>query len=115
MPTNNYPGIGYINKGFDFNFFQKVTVTASTFGGGSVDGYQPDIIIWFPMQTLLLLNEDASSIVQVSFNGNTVHDELNPTLPSRGIAYDNRVVSLIWFRLSSGASAVVSIRAYGTR
>lgn len=115
MPTNNFPNIGYTNYGRNYNFFQKITVTATTFGGSAVDGYQPDVIITFPTQGLLLLNEDASNIVQVSFNGLTVDDELNPALPSKGIAYDNRVVSKIWLRMEVGSSAVVSIRAWGTR
>jgi len=78
-------------------------------------GAEPDLIITFPTQGLLLLNEDPNNIVQVSFNGITVDDELNPSLPSKGIAYDNRVVSKIWFRMSSGSSAIVSIRAWGIR
>jgi hypothetical protein len=113
--TNNFPNIGYTNYGHNFNFFQKVTVTATTFGGSSIDGYQPDIIITFPTQGILLLNEDTAAVVQVSYNGITVDDELDPTLPSKGVAYDNRVVSKVWFKLVSGASAVVSIRAWGTR
>jgi hypothetical protein len=115
MATNNFPNIGYTSYGRNFNFFQKVTVTATTFGGTSVSGTQPDVIITFPTQGILLLNEDAAAVVQVSFNGNSVDDQLDPTLPSKGVAYDNRVVSTIWFKLVSGASAVVSIRAWGTR
>lgn len=102
-------------QGRDFNYFKKITVTWSNFGGGASDGYSPDIIIPFSTQGFLLLNEDSSSVVEVSFNGNTVHDELNPSLPSRGIAYDNRVNSLVWFRLKTGGSAVISIRAWGIR
>lgn len=100
------------NQGRDFNFFQKVTVTWNTFGGGASDGYGPDLIIKFPTKGIILLNEDASSIVEVSFNGSAVHDELNPTLASKDVTYDNRTVSLIWFRLKTGASAVVSVRAW---
>ena len=115
MPSNFFPNIGYVNYGRDFNYFQKITVTWTTFGGNSVDGYQPDAIITFPTQGILLLNEDTASVIQVSYNGLTVHDQLDPTLPSKGVAYDNRVVSTIWLKLVSGASAVVSIRAWGTR
>ena len=113
MTTNNYPGVKPKKIGHDFNFFQKLTITATSFGGTSVDGYQPDIVLTFPTQGISFLNEDSTSIVEVSFNGNTVHDELNPTLPSQGTTYDNRSVSMIWFRLKSGSSAVVSIRAWG--
>jgi hypothetical protein len=115
MPSNNFPNIGFTTLGRDFNFFQKVTVTWSTFGAGSVNGVQPDLIVTMPTAGFLLFNEDSTSIVQVSYNGTTVHDELNPALASRGIAYDNRTVSTIWFRLSSGASAVVAVRAWGSK
>lgn len=98
--------------GRDFNFFKKVTVTWNTFGGGNTDGKSPEIIIPFSTQGFILMNEDNSSIIEVSMNGSIVHDELNPGLPSKALAYDNRVASFIWFRLKSGASAVVSIRAW---
>lgn len=102
-------------QGKDFNFFTKITITSGTFGGTSGDGTSPDIIIPFSTQGLMLLNEDAAAVVEVSFNGNTVHDELNPTLPSKGVSYDNRVASLVWLRLKSGSSAVVSVRAWSIR
>lgn len=102
-------------QGFDFNFYQKITVTWNDFGVGSPNAPNSDMLITFSTQGLLILNEDNSSIVQVSFNGNTIHDELNPVLPSRGIAYDNRVVSGIWFKLVSGSSAIISVRAWGIR
>lgn len=114
MATNNFPGIGYTIHGRDFNFFQKVTVTWPSFGSNSVSGQQPDLIITCPTQGIIVINEDTSSIVQVSFNGQTVHEEINPTIVP-GFAYDNRVISKIWFKLISGSSAVVSIRAWGTR
>ena len=115
MTTNNFPHIGYKTQGIDWNFFQSVTVDGYSFGSQSQDGYQPFIIIKFPTQGLLLLNE-GTGIVQVSFNGNTVHDELDSTKASAGIAYDNRVVSMIWFRLkNAGAPCIVSVRAWSTR
>jgi hypothetical protein len=99
-----------ISYGRNFNFFQKVTVTAPTFNTNC------DLIITFPTQGILLLNEDGyGAIVQVSFNGNSVDDELNANLPSKGIAYDVRQISKIWFQIVSGSSAVVSVRAWGTR
>jgi hypothetical protein len=116
MPTNNFPGIGYINYGRDWNFFQKVAVSATTFGGGSVDGYQPDLIITFPTQSVLFLNE-GTGVVEYSFNGNTVHGELNSATPSIGLAFDNRVISLIWFRVQSGSTGpiTVAVHAWSTR
>jgi hypothetical protein len=114
--TNNYPGIGYKTQGRDYNFYQKIPVTATTFGGSSVDGYQPDTIITFSTQSVMFLNEGAGT-VEVSFNGVTVHDTLSSTNASAGIVYDNRVISMIWLRVQAGSSGPinVSIRAWGIR
>lgn len=114
--TNNYPGIGYKTQGRDYNFYQKIPVTATTFGGSSADGYQPDTIITFSTQSVMFLNEGTGT-VEVSFNGTTVHEALSSTNASAGIVYDNRVISMIWLRVQSGSSGPinVSIRAWGTR
>lgn len=115
MPTNNFPGLGYITRGRDFNFFQKVSVSATTFGGGSVDGYQPDLLIKFPTQSLIFLNESAG-VIEYSFNGFTVHGQLDggTTSLTKMLKFDNRVVSLIWFRSTSGTQTV-SVQAWGVR
>lgn len=107
MQPINGVNLGPITRGFDFNYFQKVTITSSSFSNTC------DLFIPFSTQSISFLNEDGTSVVQVSFNGNTVHDELNPTLPSKGVTYDNRVISKIWFKLTSGSSAVISVRAWG--
>jgi hypothetical protein len=112
MPSNKFPGIGY-KYGRDHNLFQKITVDWTTFGGDSVDGYQPDIIIPFTTAGILFLNE-GSSTVEYSFNGRTVHGELVSGTPSAGLTFDNRVVSMIWFRVASG-STVVRVDAWSTR
>jgi hypothetical protein len=111
MTTNNYPGIGYTTAGRDFNFFQKISVTATTFGGGSVDGYQPDTIITFPTQGVMMLNE-GSGVVEFSFNGTTVHGELNSANASIGLSFDNRIVSKVWLRVQSGSTGPITIAIY---
>jgi len=100
-----------ITYGRDYNFFKKQQVTSSTFQDTA------DLVITFPTQSLMLLNENASGVVEYSFNGNTVHGELDPTLPSKGVAFDNRVVSQMWFRVKSGSSGPITVRvdAWGTR
>jgi hypothetical protein len=110
MPTNNFPGVGYTSAGFNKNFYQKINVTATAFGFSSIDGYQPDAIISFPTTACLILNEDSANIVQISFNGVYLAEEINPAI-IKGVAYDNRTISKIWLRVVSG-SAVVSIRAW---
>lgn len=113
MPSNNYPGIGYTNYGRDWNFFGKVTVSATTFGGGSIDGYQPDVVITFTTQGVQFLNL-GSGVVEYSFNGITVHGELNSQNASAGLTFDNRVVSKIWFRVQSGSNGpiIISVQAW---
>jgi hypothetical protein len=108
MTTNNFPNIGYKTQGKDFNFYQKLSVTATTFGGGSASGQQPDIIISFTTQGVLFLNE-GTGVVEYSFNGQTVHGELDSTKPSVGLSFDNRVVSMIWFRVKSGSSGPINV------
>ena len=102
---------GYIKTGRDFNFYKQITVGWSTFGGGSSDGYTPDIIMSNGGSNIIILNEDPAAIVQVSFNGTTVHDQFSPTV-LKGLCYSNRSISFIWFRLVSGGSAVVSVRSW---
>lgn len=116
MPTNNFPGIGYTTLGRDFNFFQILTVTATGFGSNSVDGYQPDMIITFPTETVTFQLEPTTGtgVIQYSFNGQTVHGDMTYGNYSANLVFENRVISKIWFKLISG-SAIVRVEAWGTR
>lgn len=116
MPNNNFPGTGSVTLGFDRNFFVKVAVTATTFGGNNdgslyVPGPQPDVIISFNTQSVMMLNlgTGATNVVEYSFNGQTLHGELNPTNPSAGMAFDGRAISKIWFRVQAGSSGPISV------
>lgn len=120
MPTNNFPGIGYKTQGVDFNFFQKLVVSAATFGGGSVDGYQPDMIIKFPTQGVIfnVQGVGGANVIEYSFNGTTVHGELSQVSASNRyfLTFNNREISMIWFRVQSGSSsATVTVEAWSTR
>lgn len=99
----------FVNQGRDFNFFQKVAVNWASFGGSpGSDGYAYDCFISFPTQSVMMLNL-GSGVVEFSFNGNHVHGELNSANPSVGMTFDNRTISLIWFRLQSGSSGPITI------
>ncbi len=119
MTTNNFPGIGFITNGRDFNYYNSFNVTTTTFGGDSVDGYQPTAIITFPSYGLILTNETSGQVVEYSFNGNTVHGVLNGTSTSttRIMTFLNRQVSCIWFRVQTGSTGtvVVTVTAWGIR
>ena len=110
MPTNNFPYVGYTTLGYDRNFFQKITVSASTFGGNSTDGYQPDMIITFPTQTVTFFLESGGP-VQYSFNGQTIHGDMTSGQASATLTFENRVISKIWFK----GSGVVRVEAWAVR
>jgi hypothetical protein len=116
--TNVFPGIGF-NYGQDRNFYQKVTVTATTWGGASVSGQQPDIFVPFSTYALSMLSEGtlATNTIGFSFNGTILHGEMNPTLPSRSLFFDNRTISKIWFQLMPGSTGpvVVDVMAWQIR
>jgi hypothetical protein len=119
MTTNNFPNVGYITNGRDFNFYQSESITATAFGGNTIDGYQPDMVITFPSYGVIFTNETSSEIVEYSFNGTTVHGQLDGTSTSttRIMTFLNRQVSCIWFRLKSGSGgpATVTVTAWGIR
>lgn len=111
-----FAGIPKKTQGLDFNYFIKTAVNWSTFGGGASDGIGPDQIITFNTQAALFLNE-GTGVVEYSFNGNTVHGELDSTNVTKGLAFDNRVISLIWFRVKTGSTGpiTVSVQAWSIR
>lgn len=88
-----------IVNGRDFNFFQKVTVTSATFQDNC------DTLITFPTSGFTL-NLIGTGVVQYSFNGNTVHGEMDSSNSSKDLKFDNRRVSKIWFKLISGSGTV---------
>ena len=111
MPVNisgvNTKAITY---GFDHNTFQKVIISNATFNT------QCDVYIPYTTQGVYFVLETANTTVQISFNGVGIHDELTTVSSNNGIAsvkYDFRVVSKIWFQIISGASATISVRAWG--
>jgi Neuraminidase (sialidase) len=98
--------IGKKTQGKDFNFFQRIDVNSATFSD------YPSAIITFSTNGILFLNE-GSGVVEVSFNGNTVHTELNSADSTKGIVFDNRTVSMIWLRVKSGGPSIsVRIEAW---
>lgn len=120
-----FPGIKKKTRGPDYDYYQKVEVNWTQFGAPdgytTADGYGPDLVIPFSTQSVVFLNEEADTapdkVVEYSFNGITVHGELDSSLPTRGLVFDNRVVSLIWFRVKAGSTGPITIRvdAWGTR
>ena len=113
MSTNNFPGVVYA-IGQSFNFFQKVSVTATTFGGTTSNGQQPDMIILFPTQGCLFLNEGVG-VLEISLNGTDVHFEMDSTKSTAGFAFDGRIITKIWARVQAGSTGpiIFSVQAWG--
>ena len=111
-----FSNIGKKTQGKDFNHFIKTAVNWSNFGGGAPDNLGPDQVIPFVTQSVIFLNE-GTGVVEYSFDGNTVHGELDSTGLTKGLIFDNRVISLIWFRVKAGSSApiTVSVQAWSVR
>lgn len=106
-------GMGPINYGIDHNFFDKIAVSSSSFNTNA------DAFIPFVTQGVMFLNlgSGGTNTVEFSFNGTTVHGELNPANASVGLTFNNRVIGKIWFRLASGSTGpvTVSVNAWAVR
>ena len=116
-----FPGIKK-NFGRDHNYYRSISVTWTQFGAPDgytiADGYGPDLIITFPTYGVIFSNDTPGQIVEYSFNGTTVHGQLDGTVTSttRIMQFLNRPISLIWFRVKAGSTAAtISTTAWGTR
>lgn len=95
-----YTGVANrIMLGHDFNFYQKIPVANASFNQGC------DLTITFSTQQVNF-NIEGTAVIQYSFNGNTVHGEMDSTKASANLSFPNRVVSKVWFKLISGSGSV---------
>ena len=82
-----------------YNFFSKF----------DVDGYdfpeEPQVSIDFHSIGISFLNK-GDFIIEYSFDGSTLHGDLDPSDVSAGLVFDNRVESKIFFRSVDGYSTV---------
>lgn len=98
-----------IDYGKDYNFFYKQTVASPSFNTNC------DVLITIPNPTQTVTFQlESSGKVEYSFNGNTVHGDMDSTQASKTLIFENRVICKIWFRLVSGAGTV-RVEAWGTR
>lgn len=104
------------NFGRSFNFYKLIDVDWYQFGapdGFTVeDGYGPDIVIPFSTTSVSFVNFEplSTNAVEYSFNGTDVHGDITPQTPTAGLVFNNRKISLIWFRIKDGSSGPVTIR-----
>lgn len=95
----------------DFNKFARITVDGYTFAASD----SPDIDFSFRHSNLSfsMVLESGSGVVEYSFNGSTLHGDLEIGTPTEAIFFDNRPVSKIWFRAKTGAAIGASVRVEG--
>lgn len=92
--------------GKDYNFFQKVRITSDIFLEVA------DVVINITNQSGLSLINEGATLIEYSFNGNTLHGDLTPNTPSQGVIFDQRRVTAIWFRSPDGGANKVRIEAW---
>lgn len=91
------------------NFFTKLNITSTSFVAGQRAQWGFNSV----GLALLVESNNALDAVQYSFDGDEVHGDLTPLLPSEGIVFDNRFESNVWFRLvNGGRTALVRIEAW---
>ena len=98
-----------ITQGADFNFFQKVTVSGASFATNA------DVAINIKFQEGFTISNEGTSVIEYSFNGTTLHGDLDSAKDSKTVKFDHRRVTAIWFRLKSGSSSVVRVEAWSTK
>lgn len=101
--------IAPITQGFDFNFFEVITVSNAAFN------HLSDLYIPFSTYTVTFQLQSGSGTpaVEYSLNGATVHGNMTMNLPSQSLVFQNRVISGIWFRAPS--AAVIRVEAWSIR
>ncbi len=98
--------VGPITTGKDFNYFQEISVTDTTFPS------EPQVKITFRGPQKLRFILESGTNVEYSFNGDNgkIHGNLKTAI-SNDLYFDTRNNKFIWFRCS--ASATVRIEAWG--
>lgn len=82
-----------------YNFFAVISVDGYSFPTDS------QVYFGFISQGISLLNR-GSKIIQYSFDGETVHGDLNPDDASKGLTFDGRFEDRIWFKGDDGYGSV---------
>jgi hypothetical protein len=96
--------LGPINFGKEKFFFQKLLVSAPAFGTNA------DMAITLTDKESILLVNQGPGVVEVSFNGLSLHAELNLSTGTSTLSIHDPSIVKIWFRLKSGAPSVVSVQ-----
>jgi hypothetical protein len=91
----------------DTNFFEKLSITSTSFVVKAKWNFTSLGL------ALMVESSNITDVIQYSFDGETVHGDLTPTMPSEGIIFDNRFENTVWFRrATAGSSVIVRVEAW---
>lgn len=96
--------LGPITVGKDRFFFEKKQISSASFNSNA------DVAVTVPFKTSLFILNQGPGVIEVSFNGNTVHAELNLDIGTGSVVINDPSVVKIWFRLKSGPPSIVLVQ-----
>jgi autotransporter translocation and assembly factor TamB len=93
----------------DFNKFSRITIDGYAFPA------DPHVNFDFRHSNLSfsLVLESGTGIVEYSFNGTTLHGDLQIGTPTEAIFFDNRPISKIWLRAKNAGAFGAIVRIEG--
>lgn len=92
---------GSLKRRRDINFFNKYRVSSTSF---EVVASWNFISIGI---ALMVESNNSADVIQYSFDGETVHGDMTPLMPSEAIIFDNRFVNKVWFRRATPGEPVL--------
>jgi hypothetical protein len=92
----------------DFNFFNKISISDTEFSNDY------DAIIPFRKSNMsfsfCLENAASGNIIEYSFDGETVHGDMEYDTPTQAMFFDDRIFTKVWFRAKTSGDIGVIIR-----
>ncbi len=89
-----------------YNYFEVISISDTFFS------LSQSVAFGFIPVGFSLLNR-GDRIVEYSFDGTTLHGDLNPGDASAYMVFKNRSESRVWLRVPSGVTANIRIEAWG--
>jgi len=96
-----------MKKWKDINYFHKFHVASTEFKLFATWNFTSVGI------ALMVESNNSADVIEYSFDGETVHGDMTPKMPSEAIIFDNRAQSKIWFRrVIPGIPVLVRVEAW---
>ena len=98
-----------LNRRRNKNFFTKLNISNTAFVSAQRAKWDFNSV----GLALLVESDNALDAIEYSFDGEIVHGDLTPLLPSEGIVFDNRYENNVWFRAkNTGRTVLVRVEAW---